>query len=298
MTLTDLTASPFYTGPRRVLTATRTAELLASGHTVADLRHAGYWPGMAGADDGDDAGDDGDGGADDGDGDDGDGDDAASEGRSARGGRGGRRQQSGARTQAGSGTAGSDDDDDDDDDGDGDDDHESSEAKLRRELNQERRARRRLERKQAKAEKDKRESEGEYQKLYEDEQKRSAGLEQKLKTGARDRAITAQASSMDVEDIELVTILAQRELAVDDVVDEDGDVDEQAVERALKAIRKRKPKLFKDQGRAQSGEAGRGDRNGDRGADGRRRRGRLTEDDDTFDPRRHMERGYAQSSQN
>lgn len=278
MTLTDLTASRFFRGPRRMLSVDQTVAARESG-TLAALIAAGAWPAMAGADDDDgaDGGDDGDGDGDDGD--DGGSDDDDSQAAAGRG-----RQGRGRQADADDG----DDGDDDDSDGSG-----SSEEKLKRQLSDERKARRRLERKQAKAEKDKRESEGEYQKLYEEEQKRTAGLEQKLKTGARDRAITAQASTMSAEDIEVVTMLAQRELTVDDVVDEDGDVDEQAVEKALKAIKKRKPHLFKDPQRAQSGDAGRGDGNG---AGGRRRRGRLTDNDEEFNPREHMRRGYAGST--
>jgi hypothetical protein len=281
MTLIDLTASRYFRGPRRVLSVDETNDARESG-TLPALIAAGAWPAMAGADDDDDGADGGDDGDGDGDGGDDGGDDGADDQHQARGGRQQRQQQRRQQQQA----------DDDGDDDDGDDDSDTSEAKLRRQLNEERRERRRLERKQAKAEKAKAESEGEYQKLYEDEQKRSASLEQKLKTGARDRAITTMASSMSPEDIEVVTMLAQRELTVDDVVDEDGEVDEQAVEKALKAIKKRKPHLFKDPQRAQSGDAGRGDG----GANGRRRRGRLTDNDEAFDPREHMRRGYANST--
>ena len=103
------------------------------------------------------------------------------------------------------------------------------------------------------------EEEGEFKTLYEQERAAREQLETRLRNDARDRAIISAASKLRFKDPEDAVILAVRNLP-EDVVDEDGDVDEDAIDRVLKRIAKDKPYLTNEPEKPQGPSAGRGDR--------------------------------------
>lgn len=177
-----------------------------------------------------------------------------------------------------------DDGDDDDDDADGDD---AEKRALKRRLADSEKARKKLERDQAKAQRDKDEEEGEYKKLYEQEKARGDDLESKLKNGARDRTIVEQASKLKFHSPNSAIKLVRDDLP-DDTVDEDGDVDETIIEKALKNLLKREPHHAAEPDDVQGDGAGKGDKT-------RRRSNGSGLDDDKIDPRARLRAGYARS---
>jgi hypothetical protein len=196
--------------------------------------------------DGDDGG--GDGAGDSGEAGDGEGDDPGKAGASAEG----------------AGDA----DSDDDDDGDGGDDSEAAKAQaelagLKRRFAEERKAKTKLERELRKAQNEKRQEQGEYEQMYKDEKKRADDLEEKLKTDALNRTIIDAATDLKFYEPSLVPSLVK----VKDAVDEDGEVDETLVKKAVQALAKRSTYLIREGDKPQG--AVRGERrpastNGDR----------------------------------
>lgn len=190
---------------------------------------------------------------------------------------------------------------DDDDDSDSDDDAETDAqkaARLERELNQERRRRERLERRS----KAKRPARQRNQQDEEQEQElatargRGDRLATRLVTQERDAVITRIASRLRFEDpsdaVDYLTRPGRLPDNVAELVEEDGadvevDVDESAIEAALKKLAKSKPKWLKEAGTQQSREAGRGDRARRRNSNGD---GSAESD---FDPRGRLARAYA-----
>lgn len=105
---------------------------------------------------------------------------------------------------------------------------------------------------------------GEYKELYETEKARADGLEKKLREGAMERyAITALTEAGAKKPASAFKLL---DLNYEDVVDEDGEVDEDAVNAAVRTLKKSDKYAFKGED-AQSS-----DLNGDR-KNGRRRSG-------------------------
>jgi hypothetical protein len=182
-------------------------------------------------------------------------------------------------------TADADDDADDDTDTDDDDDdhvqRELREAK-RRAAEAERRAKR-AERKLSRRERQDAEDQGEYKELYEQEKTRADKAEAKLRDGAVDREVQRIANDMKAKNPARIRRLLD---LPDDVVDEDGEVDTRAIEKAIKDLRKSDKYLFRGDDGHQSA-----DLNGDTTAAGTRRRRRASTDDDVRGPSR-IRRAY------
>lgn len=245
MKLHHLTTSPHLQrrGFRfRVLTVDET--LACTPDELQRLRAAGVFPALAGGDDGDGDDGDGDGGDGTGDGDDDDGD----------------------------GAGGSDDDGDDDGD-----DSEAAKAKAeaarqRRRANDAEKENRRLKREAEKQKREAQEADGEYKELYETEVAAHAKTREKVADKAKEATIMSVATRLNFRDPDLAVDLVK--VKTEDVVDDDFEVDEKPIERALKDLAKKRTYLVKDE-RNQNGDAGEGER------DERRRRDR--EDDERDD---------------
>lgn len=251
--MTTRTTRPY----QRTLTLAEAARMTRD--QLVESRRNGFPPPMAGGDGDGDGDGSGDAGSGDGDGDgDGDGGDGSGDGD-------------------GDGDAG-DGDGDGSGDGDGGDDDpatlraerdraKAAAAKANREARQ---AQRELENRKQKD----RESQGEYQKLYEESQKENEQLRSELKTRELKRDVVSQAASMGFKNPEMALTLVIKDL--DDAVDDDGEVDKKAVERALNALAKSDEYLVekkKPQGARRDGDKGgkdRRDRTGDSDGSGTR----------------------------
>ena len=227
-----------------------------AGLTAEDLIADGFLPPMAGGEDDDDD-DDSD---DDDDGDDDDGDD---EGTRAK--RKPKAKAKPARRRHGGADDDSDDDDGDDDSDDSDDDEPT---RLRAELKAEkaRAAKAEREARKLKRAEDRRKGReqadnGEYKELYEQEKARADGLETKLRKGALERSVTAAATDAGAK--KPSKIIKLLDLDLDDVVDEDGEADEDAIKQAIRALKKSDRYLFKAED-AQTRDLGGERRNGGR----------------------------------
>lgn len=262
MTLHDLHRSPHLARRRRrllgVLPLDRALELDEQGRAAA--ARAGWLLPIAGADEGDGDGDDGGSGGD-GDGDGGDGGSGDGDGDQGSG------------------------DGDGGDTGGGDTVAKAEHDALKRRLADETKKRKQLERDAAKRKQAADAESGEFKKLYEEEKERSAALESKLRDGARDRAIVDAATRLKFRNPQKAILLIKDSLP-DDVVDDDGDVDTAAIEKALKAELKSEPYLAADTEKHQGGDAGRGD------AGGRRNGGRNGDRQYKFDPRGKLAGAY------
>jgi hypothetical protein len=197
--------------------------------------------------------------------------------------------------------SGDDDNDDNGDDDNGDEETDAQKAtRLERELAQERRRRERLERR-SKAKRPARQRDQQQTEEQEQELATARGrgdrLANRLVTQERDAVITKIASRLRFEDpadaVDYLTRPGRLPDNVAELVEEDGadvevDVDESAIEAALKKLAKAKPKWLKDAGTQQSRDAGRGDRVRRRNSSN----GDGTADSD-FDPRGRLARAYA-----
>jgi hypothetical protein len=221
------------------------AEARAWSHLFFNIY--GVWP-MAGADDGDGDGD-GDGGDDGGsdDGDDGDDDSGDGDGDDDSDGDG----------------------DDDSGDGDGDDDDdqattakaEAAEAKaeakaLKRRVEDAEKRARKAERDLKNRKQADREEQGEFKEMAEEEKKQRIAAEKKLRDRALETSVTAVATKLKFRNPSVAHKLVD---LPDDVVDEDGEVDEGRVERALKRLAKDEDYLVRGR-RSQSRDDVKGDK--------------------------------------
>lgn len=167
--------------------------------------------------------------------------------------------------------SGDDDDGDEDDEGEGDDgegdDDDGDDEAERRVKAAERRAKaaeakaRKAERKLRLNERQRQAKQGEYKQLYEDEKQRNGELERRIREGARDRAIVEKARDAGFKNPELAVKLLGSEL--NEAVDEDGEVDDDLVERSVKKLAKRESYLI-DKKRPQGDVDTRGDRERER----------------------------------
>lgn len=255
MTLIEVASSPHL--PRRLRrTGALTVaewEALSPAQRQRVLRHGLIPPIAGGMPEGDDAGGDGDDSGGDGDGD----DDTAGSGDDDTAGAGGG---------------------DDDDSGDGDVATARAEAeRQKRRADQAEKKARTLEREAQQQKRKQQESAGEYERLYTEEKESHAKTIGKVKAKTRDAAIIVVAERMNFIDPQLAVDLVASRLDAEELVDDDFDVDEKPIEKALKdRIKNSKVTLVKETER-QSGDAGRGDR--DRAAGRSRRIGSRDEDD-------------------
>lgn len=277
MTVADLARSPHLRRRLRGVVRLAEWESLTPDDQAARLAD-GFVPAMAGGDPEGDEG--GAGGSGDGEGDgagDGDGD---GEGAGAGDGDGDGDGAGGSGDGDGSGS------------GDGDGDGEGTvtaaqHASLQRRLAESEKARKKLERAEAKAKREKEESDGEYKTLYEAEKKTNAELKGTIANGARDRSAVKIATRLKFHAPGSAIKLIADDLP-DDVVDEDGDVDELAIEKAFKTLLKTEPHHAKEAAPPQNGDEPKGDR--------QRRRQGAGDDEPDFDPRGRIKRGYEGSS--
>lgn len=140
-------------------------------------------------------------------------------------------------------------DDDDDSDDDDHDDDDPAKAAIARAKAAEARAKkaeaeaRKLRRAEDKRKRAQQQDDGEFKELYEAEKTRADGLERKLREGALERTVTQLATESGAR--KPSRILKLLDLALDDVVDEDGEVDDDVVKRAIRDLKKSDRYLFK-----------------------------------------------------
>jgi hypothetical protein len=296
MTLIDLVNSPHLPGLRLV------NEAMASGrdqfgrsmakrdrHKIR-ANYAGQ-PAGDGDDDDDDSSDDDDSDDD---------DDSSDDDSQNRNGRRRRRQQ-----QRNNGNGSDDDDDESDDD---DEESDADKAKrLERELAAERKRRERAERRNKRGGRQQRQQgqqqDDEAEQKVAQATQRGDRLANRLVAQERDTVIRRVASRLNFRDSDdVVDYLTARpgrlpadvaELIEEDGQDIDIDVDETAIEKAVKELAKKRKHWLKEPGAAQSREAGRGD-----GERTRRRGGGNGSGiaDDEFNPRGRLDRAYAGST--
>lgn len=282
VSIVDLTVSPhLHRKGHRLHTIVparqwRTMSTTERGRALA----AGARPGMAGADgddDGDAAGDDGDSdGTDDAD----DGDDAADDPAATR-----RRRRNTERP-----------DDDTDDDTSSDDDEDDAEtarlraevSRLKRETAEAKRARRKAERQAERRRREEQEDDGRYQEIATEATQRAERAEGKLRDYVLLNEATRIARTQGFnEPEEALEWLRVKRLLPDDVIDEDGEVDERSLERSLKKLGERQPKLLKDPEKVQRDRVGGGERRNGNG-----RASRRPQPDEEFNPRGNLAAGY------
>lgn len=209
----------------------------ADAGVLTALRAHGFLPAMAGGDDGDDGDADGSSAGDAG------GDDEEGDG------------------EAGDGEAGSADDDDDD--------HELVQAReearrARAEAAEAKKRAAKAEREVKKRQQREREGANEFKTLYEESQRELGEMTGRFRQTRLREAVVQAAAAAKMIDPELAVDLVK--LPLDDVVDDDFDVDRQAVERAMKDLRKKRKYLFRETD-AQSTDVN-GDRSGSRRRNG------------------------------